>query len=438
MLAILFGLYVMSLVDRYVIIMLVPSIKHSLSISDSEMGMVLGPAFSIIYALFGIPLGWAADRLPRRWVIFMGTILFACATVASAKAGSFVGLFIARACVAIGEASLSPAAYSLMADRFPRTLLTTAGAIFNAASYVGKAAAYTIGGVALGLLGGKHLILPLLGAFQSWQFVFLMTGVPSILIALLVFTFRDPPRLIFGGSDSKTDDSAVSYLLVNWRVMFPMLAGLAFAGICSSALSAWVPTYLTRHYGMSPAHFGPILGVINVVTASTLVIKGGIVDWLYARGVKDIHIRFYTWILAASLPVAFGMFFVKSAMTFIIMYGAVDVIALTLIVYLAATIQLIVPARLKGRIISVFYLILSLLGIGVGPLIVGLLTDHVFRDELKVGWSLAAVVFTMLPLALVSFRWSLKPIREAMALVEEAPAAVPVGRVDGAIRMAPR
>jgi MFS family permease len=136
MLFVLLSLYIVSYIDRTAINMLVPYIKTSLHLSDSQMGLVLGPAFSFVYAAFGFPLGWAADKFPRRWVIFVGAVLFGCATVASAAAQTFLALFIARACVAIGEASLSPAAYSLMSDKFPRNLLTTASSIYNTASKI--------------------------------------------------------------------------------------------------------------------------------------------------------------------------------------------------------------------------------------------------------------------------------------------------------------
>jgi MFS family permease len=414
MLIILLSLYIVSFIDRYAINMLVPNIKASLHLRDSQMGLVLGPAFSFFYAAFGFPLGWAADRFSRRWVIFLGAVLFGCATISSAAAQTFAALFVARACVAIGEASLSPAAYSLMSDKFPRNLLATASAIYNTASKIGSAAAYAIGGLALGLAAGLRITAPMLGQLEPWRMVLAMTGAPAILIALLVFTFRDPPRKQIQTGQADRSNSAIAYMVANRQLMGPLLCGFALEGLCASALTSWVPTYLTRHYDLAPGHFGPILGAINLTAAAGLVVTGLLVDWLYSRGSRDIHIRFYTWLLAASMPFACTMFFINNAAVFMIMYGVVQVVAMTMIVYVAATIQLIVPAELKGRVISIFLLAISVLGLGIGPMVVGFLTDYLFRDDFKLGWSLAVIVIITLPLTLIILRMALKPLRETM------------------------
>lgn len=424
-LSVLSTLYIISIIDRYVISMLVPYIKASLHLTDGQMGIILGPAFSVFYAVFGIPLGWAADKYSRRWVIFIGSVLFGCATVGSALAGSFAALFLARACVAIGEASLSPAAYSLIAEKFPRHLVTTASSIYNSATKVGNAAAFAIGGVALGIAADIDSFVPALRSLDPWRIVFLLTGIPAIVISLLVFTFGEKKRQIVRTDIPGASLNAIwPYMVAKRRLMAPLLIGFASAGICAAALATWVPTYLTRHYHLDPAHFGPVLALISLVSASTLVVKGAIVDWLYARGTKDIHVRFYTWLLAGALPVAMAMFFIHDATLFMIMYGIVQVVALTLVVYLAAALQLVVPPHLKGRVISVFLFAYSVFGLGSGPMIVGFLTDYVFGDDKLIGWSLATVAWTTLPLALISLRHALKPLhaemcaREAEALAD--------------------
>lgn len=420
MVAALCLIYIVSIVDRYVISILVTPIKADLGLSDSQMGLILGPAFSFVYAAFGVPLGWATDRFSRRWVIFLGTILFACACISSAAAYSFAGLFLARAFVAIGEASLSPAAYSLISEKFPRNQVTTASAVYNTASRLGYAVAYGVGGLAVGLLGGGLIALPLLGAMEPWRVIFLATGAPALLLAFLAFTFSEDSRTVRRERERGETPSATLYMRRNWRLMLPLMVGLTFDGITSSALATWIPTYLTRHFAAPAEMFGPILGVISLVSAITLIFKGVLVDWLYTFGRKDIHIRFYTWLVMGFMPIAAAMFFIQNATVFLILYGLIQAFALTSIVFITATVQLVVPPSLKGRTIGIFLMVLSVLGIGTGPLIVGFLTDFVFRDDMKIGWSLATIVCTALPLSLISYRLSLRPLSGAMIDAEEA------------------
>lgn len=413
-LAVLFLLYVFSMIDRYVITMVVPSIKETLSLSDTEMGLILGPAFALCYAVFGMPLGWAADKYPRRWVIFLGACVFGLATALSGLATSFMMLFFARMLVGIGEASLSPAAYSLMADKFPRHQLTTASSIYNTAAKVGVAASYAIGGVVIGLASGFNLHLPGVGPLEPWQKVFLMIGLPTVFCALLVFTFAEPARTRVVKKEGVTSETLVAFLKDKKALLIPMLVGFGLIALCSYALTAWTPTFLTRKFGWTPEQYGPLLSLISMAAALTLILKGVIVDWLYARGMKDVHVRFFTWLLVGTFPIAIGMFLVSDAIVFMILYGIVQVIAMPIIVYMSAAIQLIAPGNLRGQLIAVYMFALSVFGGGLGPIIVGALTDHVFKGEARIGASLAVVVCTTIPLAFICLRFALKPLREAM------------------------
>jgi MFS family permease len=188
-------LYILSTVDRGIVPMLVVPIQADLGLSDFQMSLVLGPAFSVCYAALGIPLGWAADRFPRRWVIFTGTSLWSICLTLSGLASSFTGLLLARLGVATGEASLSPAAYSLIGDKFPRDRLTTGLGIYGTGPKLGLSASYGVGAVVITLasqIGATHLSG--VGTLQPWQLTLVMMGLPGIPIALLVFTMSEPRR----------------------------------------------------------------------------------------------------------------------------------------------------------------------------------------------------------------------------------------------------
>ncbi|ACG78972.1 permease of the major facilitator superfamily [Phenylobacterium zucineum HLK1] len=419
MLAVLFGLYTFSFIDRYVITIMVPEIKQSLGLSDFEMGIILGPAFAIVYSICGLPLGWVADRFPRRWVVFIGVAVFGLATAASGLAGSFVGLFLARMFIGIGEASLSPAAYSLMADKFPRNLFGTASAVYNTAAKVGTASALTLGGLAMGLAAGMELQVPGLGAMEPWRMVFLMVGVPVMLLSLLVFTFSEPPRTAIPKlADGEKAHNILSFLNAEKRVLAPMLLGFSLMAVCSFALASWAPTYIARRFEWGPAQYGPILGAVSLAAALTLVFKGAIVDWLYTRGGKDAYVRFYTWLLMGTAPIAVVTFFIPDPLLFMACYGVIQVVALPTIVFLSAAVQLIVPGHLRGQMTAVFLFCLTVVGGSTGPVLVASLTDFVFRDDAMVGYSMAIVLCSAIPLALALLRYSLRPLREAVLKVE--------------------
>jgi MFS family permease len=414
-LAVVFLLYVFSYLDRFVITMVVTDVKRSLNISDLQMGLILGPAFSICFSAFAIPFGWASDRISRRWVIFGGVVIFGIATAVSGFATSFLALLLARIFVGVGEASLSPAALSLIGAKFPRNLMTTAISIYSMGPKVGSAAAFAIGGIAIAgaaTMVNRH---PELSGVEPWRVVFLLTGLPAILVGLLVFTFRETPRPAV--SASRQDSSAMSFLLKEWRLMLPMLTGFSLVIICGQSLIAWVPTYIARRFELDALHYGAILSVISMAGALTLVVKGGVMDWFYARGVKDIHLRFFTWILVATLPIVIGAFLVPTPGLFFALYAVVGIVTIPSIAYLSVAVQMVSPNALRGRIAATAMIPVTLVG-SLGPLIVGAITDHVFRDEARLGDSLALVLGTMIPSALLLLRIALKPLRAAVVAAE--------------------
>ena len=427
MLFVLFVLYVNSFVDRLVLTMLVAPIKADLGLSDVQVSIILGPAFAIFYAIFGLPLGWAADRFSRRWVIYVGVTLWSVAATASGLARSFVPLLLSRIFVGVGEASLTPAAYSLMGEKFPRRRLTTAMSIYQMGSQVGTAAAFAVGGVVIGFATSLHGIdWPLVGKLDAWQLSLVMTGSPGIILALLVFTFTEPRRTgpansPSGGGKRK---NIFAYLVSERELLLPMTCGFVLIVLLVNSLLAWVPTYITREFGLTPAEYGPALGVITLVSGGTMVVKGWIVDWLYSRGMRDAHMRFFSWLVAAATPMAVGAFFVSSSLLFLVLFAVVQVMIAQFVVYVAATVQLVAPKELRAQMVAYFISVFSLVGLGLGPVIAAALTDHVFKDEAMLGYSLAVMSAISLPLAWFSLRIALDRVQPAIDRQDQMAAAV--------------
>lgn len=411
MVVVLTALYVFSYLDRFVLTMLVPQVKASLSLSDTQMGVILGPAFALVFAVAGVPLGWAADRYSRRWVIVIGTVIFGVATGLSGLATTFGALLLLRMLVGVGEASLTPAAMSVIAEGVPRARLTTAISAFSMGPKIGSSAAYAIGGLALAGAAWIERAWPSLDLSEPWRLTLAVAAVPSVAAALLVFTFQEPPRT--GCPGAPDAGGAVAFLRAQRRLMVPLLVGFGAVVVCGQSLIAWVPTFIDRRYGWSPAVYGPILGAISLAGALTLVPKGMVMDWLFARGMRDVHVRFYSWLLAGTLPLCVGVFLLGNPVAFVLVYAVVAVVTIPSVAYVTAAAQVVTPPHLRGRITALVSIPLALVG-SLGPLVVGLLTDRVFGDEAKLGWSLALVMGTMIPLALVCLRMCLPPLRAAV------------------------
>lgn len=405
-------LYAFSYLDRFILTMLVPSVKASLKLSDTQMGIILGPAFALVFAVAGLPLGWAADRFSRRAVILLGAIVFGAATGVSGLATSFAGLLVLRMLVGIGEASLTPAAMSLISDKIPRERLTTAISTFSMGPKIGSSAAYAVGGIALIAAAAIERAVPGLHLQEPWRLTLAVAAVPSVAVAFLVYTFAEPRRTA-PLQAAPAEESAIAFLKAQRRLMVPLIVGFCAVIVCGQSLIAWVPAFVDRRFGWSPAIYGPILGAISLGGALTLVPKGLVMDWLFARGMRDVHVRFYSWLLMGTLPLAAIVFLLPSATLFFVLYAIVAVVTIPSIAYVTAASQVVTPPRLRGRITALVSIPLALVG-SLGPLLVGVLTDYVFGDEAKLGWSLALVMSTMIPIAIICLRGCLPALRAAV------------------------
>ncbi|MEO8453216.1 MAG: MFS transporter, partial [Gemmatimonadota bacterium] len=187
--------YTFSFIDRQILNLLVAPIRRDLALTDFDMSLLQGFAFAIFYTLLGIPLGRLADRTDRRRLVAAGIALWSIMTVVCGAARTYGQLFVARIGVGVGEAALSPAAYSLIADSFPRERLGRAASIYNFGVHFGSALALIVGGAIVQQVSGPGLIdLPLIGQIHRWQIVFWAVGLPGLLVALLALTIREPAR----------------------------------------------------------------------------------------------------------------------------------------------------------------------------------------------------------------------------------------------------
>jgi MFS family permease len=312
----------------------------------------------------------------------------------------------------------------MLTDRFPQRRLTTAMAIYQMGAKLGTAVAFTVGGLSIAFATTlQHLDWPILGAMEPWQIALALTGLPGVFLALLVFTFREPRRDAGPGGTDADRPPLLPFLRSEARALLPMAIGFASISITMYSLTSWAPTYMSRQFAWQPAQYGPVLSIISLLGAGSMIVKGMIVDWLYGRGMRDAHLRFFTWLLAGTIPLGAVAFFLTDPWWFLVAYGIVQVVALQFVVFMGATLQLFVPPKLRGQVTGLFLGFFTLLGLGAGPTFTAFLTDYVFRDEAKLGMSLATTTCITIPLAWLSLRLALAPVKAALGRHSETGSA---------------
>lgn len=426
MVAVLFALSIFAWLDRLILTMLVTPIREELGISVFQMSIVLGPAFAVFYALFGVPIGWGVDRFSRRIIIFVGVLLWGMATIASGFARSYEMLLFFRICVGIGEAVLAPAAVSLIADAFPKERVTTALSVFQSAAKIGAASAMALGGVAIAFAAAFIAANgPVFGAEQPWHLVMAMVGAPGLVLAFLVFSFREPARQLRGEKKSITTSELLAFLKRRWPLWAGMFVAFNSISILGFALSQFMPTYLESRFGWTPVQFGPALSLTNLASAGSLIVTGSIIDRLYRGGMRDVHLRFYAWLIIAISPAFAFLFAVNDPRLVLLCYALVQFVTVPFFVFVSAVIVLVAPAAARGQLAGLYIASFTILGQGVGPPLVGAITDFVFRDEARLGESLAVVTIGGIIVAFAALQLALRFVRPAIADADAVAAGAP-------------
>ena len=187
--------YVLSFIDRQILNLLVAPIRRDLMISDTQMSLLMGLSFALFYTVCGIPLGRMADTRSRRGLIAIGILFWSAATAACGMARLYWQFLLCRIGVGVGEAALSPAAYSLIADSFPAERRATAISVYSMGVYLGSGLAFLFGGLVIKLASAQgDVLLPVFGEVRPWQLIFLALGAAGVLFTLLMLAVKEPAR----------------------------------------------------------------------------------------------------------------------------------------------------------------------------------------------------------------------------------------------------
>lgn len=406
-----------SLLDRQILNLMVDPIRRDLGLTDFQMGLVQGLAFALFYALAALPLGWAVDRWSRRWVVWSGVTVWSVAAACCGLAQNFGQLLLARLGVGAGEAALNPAAYSLLADLYPPQKLTSAMSILMIGSTLGGGLSIAVGGAVIGLAeAGGVFRLPLLGELRPWQFVFVVTGLPGLLAALLVFVIPEPPRRdVAPDAHAPTWSQTFTFLWGRRSFFVPHFAGFGLLAVVGYGFVSWLPTHLVRTFGWTPTEIATPLALINAVGATAVVLgAGALVDRLFTRGVTDIHLTLYA-IVGIAMAVCGVAASLAPTAVMCLLLGAPVVSVLTFASISAAALQLVTPPRMRGRVSAIYLLIMTGLGLGLGPPIVGALVDYAYPGPGGLGPALATLFAIGAPLGVVFLVAGRGPMRRAVA-----------------------
>ena len=388
--AVLILAYTFSYIDRSILTLMVKPIRASLDISDVQLSLLHGLAFALFYTFMGIPIGRLVDRYRRTYIVAIGIAIWSVATALCGFATTFAVMFAARVLVGIGESALSPAAYSMLADKFSGKKLVRALAFYQSAIYLGPAIATVFGGVLLGKLTPMDSAF---GRFEPWQLVFLLVGLPGLLIALLFLTLREPARHGAGAGVAMPSFPAVlAHMRGRAGAYGLLILGLCLQSIMWNGATFWIPEHLKRGYGWSSSEvawgYGPTIAICGVAGGLT---GGWLAGWLRDKGRSDSNVLIGMIAAAGACPFAFAAPLMPTGEASLTLIGVFLFMGAMPYGGAAAAFQEITPNRMRGQVSAVYLFWLNLAGIGLGSTLVALATEYVYGGDKGLSAALSTV-----------------------------------------------
>jgi MFS family permease len=418
--------------DQVVFGMLAEQIKKDFGLTDSQLGFLAGPASIICYLFVGIPLARLADIFPRKYVLAAGAGVVGVIISLGGLAQNYGQFVVSRVFLAAGGSAHAPAAYSLLADAFPPKKLTRAFALLQFGF---------IGGTSLGPAIGGYLVVMSAGWGASeffgirifgWQWILILMGLPSLLVAGLLMTIKEPLRASVGlvaEPSLKTATfgrqivtfmgwDAAKAIHANRKVYYPLFGALALSAVEVFGLQFWRVPFMVRTFGWNEAEIGAALSIVGLTGSLVGLAIGGIfVEWL-AKRYKDANVRaaclFFigstiSSISAVLMPTAWGAMI---AFGFAVMFGMAGAVPQN------AAIQRVAPNAMRGQV-TAFYLFMFTFFGAMGSFVIGIVAQYIVGDPAKLWQALLITAGTLLPLATSLMFKAIKPYRQEVERLEQ-------------------
>jgi MFS family permease len=352
--------YVLNFLDRTLIYILFTPIKKEMAFSDLQLALLGTTSFVIFYTLLGIPFGRLADRAVRKNMIAGGLAMWSLFSGLTGFAKGFWTMFFCRLMVGVGEATLGPAALSLLSDYFPPRMRATVQGVYSSGIAIGSGLAFFLGGW--------------IGQSFGWRWAFYFLGFPGLVLAVIVFFLKEQPR-------GRTEVLTVHYSSKDWKILFRsvplryLYLGYGLFGIASNNLGIWVPSFFVRVHGMSLALIGTVAGILAIIIGVPVTIMGGYVSDRFRRFGKGGRLLFSTCAALASVPLWLMLLYSDSAPLLLILNCALFALAISWLGPAAADVHDIAGPHLRGLGIGIYFSTVNICAYGIGSPLIGKLND---------------------------------------------------------------
>jgi MFS family permease len=362
-LALLTFVYVMNFLDRQIIYILFTPIKQEMAFTDLQLALLGGTSFVIFYTLLGIPFGRLADRSSRTKIIAVGLAVWSLFSGLTGFAEGFWSLFACRLMVGVGEATLGPAAISLLADYFPPSKRATVTSIYSMGIAVGAGLAAFIGGY--------------LSQF-GWRNAFFIVGFPGVLLAVFVFLLREPARrdAAPAAGDAENYSSTDWKRLLSNRAFICLCLGYGLFGLATNNVSVWGPTYFNRVLGVPVPTYGYWAGVAVLAAGIPATLFGGVLADYFRRKRRGGRMYYGALLALVSIPCWLAALFTDN---FYLILPAGVVLLFAALAWLgaaAADATEIAGANLRGLAVAVYFFTVNISAYIIGALLIGQLSDY--------------------------------------------------------------
>lgn len=408
------ALYVLSYVDRLILTLLVEPIKADLGISDLQVGLLIGPAFAILFSIIGLPVAWLIDHHNRRNLLAFGIFLWSLSTLLAGYATSFAMLFMLRMGLAIGESVLAPAAISLIGDLFSRDRRAAPSSVFIAAGTTGVMLAYVVGAAALDLAqSGALAALPIIGDLAAWRQTLVLISLPGfIIIPILLKSVREPERE--GMEDMARPSSAPSsgspapfgiFVSKADAVRFYgcFFVGNAILGMMLYGALAWYPTHLVRSQHINPSQAGYIFSTALMLGVVLTVLLPTLAQHLARSSRRDMLMR----IPLVAIPVGLILFIAALLRTDLLGASLLMALGFSLLSAINAlpsiTVPLTAPPALRGRLVALVQFCNNIISLSLGAYLIALLAQTLFPGPTGLGRAMLVLALCAGPIAWILY-----------------------------------